>query len=540
MKIFTKIVFDWDGNIVEQESFDYDGPVLQCKGGDSGPPPPTLAEEELTGAQRELIDQQVRQLTDQNDMIEALWPVYSRVLAGEADLSLLNIETAKQLQPLQAELMAQGIDLQSLQIETLKGEIARNKQLEPLILQTVGFERVATGEYRPTTPVQQQITQPSRGLVGGQPLDSPVAPPRTQPTGLMAPTAQPSPTAEPKHDVKWGWYKPKRVSQPFGGETISGYTWAGSGDKSKIPGGEGAIWAPYTGRVRGDRSRGWQPEYESWVPEEYQKQMAGTPVSGAITRHPFYSANELQALSSQVQSGALPAGPPPEPPPERIGGIGGPGAAPTTAPTTAPTAPVSGAGLMTGTGQPEPEMVPEYEYRYKESSSPALEASLEKEEATLRETLSRNLGPDYETSTPGIQAMDTFRKRADLLREESRRSMRGLAAGTLLSLTGRTAAPNINIGTGVMGGNGTGRTGISNILGGAGTGNVMSNITNLSEKLKAERMEPWLYKQGQGAGRSQAMMGGLMGGAQIGTTISPGYGTAIGAGVGLLAGYLLS
>lgn len=30
MKIYTKVVMDWDGNVLEEESYDYDGPVAHC------------------------------------------------------------------------------------------------------------------------------------------------------------------------------------------------------------------------------------------------------------------------------------------------------------------------------------------------------------------------------------------------------------------------------------------------------------------------------------------------------------------------------
>ena len=34
MKVYTKVVMDWDGNVIEEESYDYTGPVAQC--GSSG------------------------------------------------------------------------------------------------------------------------------------------------------------------------------------------------------------------------------------------------------------------------------------------------------------------------------------------------------------------------------------------------------------------------------------------------------------------------------------------------------------------------
>jgi hypothetical protein len=53
--------------------------------------------------------------------------------------------------------------------------------------------------------------------------------------------------------------------------------------------------------------------------------------------------------------------------------------------------------------------------------NPALLTQLEKEEMTLNETLRRNLGTGFETSTPGIEARGEFgRRRSDIL-EASRR-----------------------------------------------------------------------------------------------------------------------
>ena len=46
MNISTRIVLDWDGNTLEQDSFEYSGPVALCGGGGgkgstpSPPPPP--------------------------------------------------------------------------------------------------------------------------------------------------------------------------------------------------------------------------------------------------------------------------------------------------------------------------------------------------------------------------------------------------------------------------------------------------------------------------------------------------------------------
>ena len=36
MKVYTKIVFNWDGEVVEEESFEYEGEILECKGSSGG------------------------------------------------------------------------------------------------------------------------------------------------------------------------------------------------------------------------------------------------------------------------------------------------------------------------------------------------------------------------------------------------------------------------------------------------------------------------------------------------------------------------
>ena len=36
MKVYTKVVLDWDGNVLEEESFQYEGMVAQCGGGSKG------------------------------------------------------------------------------------------------------------------------------------------------------------------------------------------------------------------------------------------------------------------------------------------------------------------------------------------------------------------------------------------------------------------------------------------------------------------------------------------------------------------------
>lgn len=53
--------------------------------------------------------------------------------------------------------------------------------------------------------------------------------------------------------------------------------------------------------------------------------------------------------------------------------------------------------------------------------SPTLERSIAEEEQNLRATLQRRLGPGWETSTTGQQALQDFRKRGTELREQAQR-----------------------------------------------------------------------------------------------------------------------
>lgn len=39
MKIITRAVLDWDGNVLEQDSFEYSGPIAECKSSGSAPAP---------------------------------------------------------------------------------------------------------------------------------------------------------------------------------------------------------------------------------------------------------------------------------------------------------------------------------------------------------------------------------------------------------------------------------------------------------------------------------------------------------------------
>ncbi len=147
MKIYNEVIIDLNGNVIKEDSFMYDGEIIQCKGGGGGPPPPTEAETELTKKQTELLDEQVKQLRKQNELIEELWPTLESYYKGQIDYSQLQLEAAEKLLPLQTELAEQGIELGNIQLEAIKSETERNRALEPVLLEAMGYEKDESGNY---------------------------------------------------------------------------------------------------------------------------------------------------------------------------------------------------------------------------------------------------------------------------------------------------------------------------------------------------------------------------------------------------------
>ena len=67
MKIYERLVMDWDGNVLEEQSFDYQGELALCGGGGGGKgstpsPPPTppkpATEKGTTAAANEAVADQ--------------------------------------------------------------------------------------------------------------------------------------------------------------------------------------------------------------------------------------------------------------------------------------------------------------------------------------------------------------------------------------------------------------------------------------------------------------------------------------------------
>jgi len=68
--------------------------------------------------------------------------------------------------------------------------------------------------------------------------------------------------------------------------------------------------------------------------------------------------------------------------------------------------------------------------------SPALERSIGEQKQLLEEQLSAKLGPNWRQTTPGIQALSEFEKRAEDLREAARRGMMITSANLLTQTAG--------------------------------------------------------------------------------------------------------
>lgn len=146
--------------------------------------------------------------------------------------------------------------------------------------------------------------------------------------------------------------------------------------------------------------------------------------------------------------------------------------------------------------------------------SSALENDISDRENVLRQTLAQKLGSNYETSTPGIQALSEFNKKAEELREQSRLG-------------------EINSGTGLM----------LNQMGfldssAKSTTSMFGNLPNrygAQVQTAATALQPYQYYNGlnaqiamQNANSENQYKSGLMG----------GIGSLMGAGIGAFGNYM--
>lgn len=76
--------------------------------------------------------------------------------------------------------------------------------------------------------------------------------------------------------------------------------------------------------------------------------------------------------------------------------------------------------------------------------SPALESSMQREEAGLENELAAKLGPNWRLSTPATTKLGEFKKRAELVREEARRGMLDTASALSLSQGNKISSNTAN------------------------------------------------------------------------------------------------
>jgi hypothetical protein len=133
---------------------------------------------------------------------------------------------------------------------------------------------------------------------------------------------------------------------------------------------------------------------------------------------------------------------------------------------------------------------------------PALERSLEQEEKTLRDIMGSRLGTGWETSTPGIEAMNDFRQRAEELRYGARRDMMTTAEALSIQRQGAREQQ-------VFGGIGQARAGTMSVA--ELFGQNAAGFSAPMQGMRAERMQV-----GQNKAATQSAMFGA-GGAIVGT-----------------------
>jgi len=73
LKIYTKVVWDYSGNVIEEQSYEYDGPVAEAKG-TVNIPGPTAEERALQTQQTRLLEQQASAFTEQQRIQNLLSP----------------------------------------------------------------------------------------------------------------------------------------------------------------------------------------------------------------------------------------------------------------------------------------------------------------------------------------------------------------------------------------------------------------------------------------------------------------------------------
>ena len=180
MRIWVKCVWDFDGNVIEDESRweEYDGAVAEAKGGSSTTTvdPPTEEETALTVKQTELAEFQLVELRRQVDLQEAEQERLEPLIQQLEELQPLQFELAQQdlqraleLGPIQDELL-------QLELENIKRGGAATPEQEQLIGQAteLGIERGESDIAKFQKDATERIAQELAPALGLRPTDTPV------------------------------------------------------------------------------------------------------------------------------------------------------------------------------------------------------------------------------------------------------------------------------------------------------------------------------------------------------------------------------
>lgn len=161
------------------------------------------------------------------------------------------------------------------------------------------------------------------------------------------------------------------------------------------------------------------------------------------------------------------------------------------------------------------------------SANPALEQQLGEEKQNLENTLSARLGPDWQQTTAGIQAMSEFNRNALSLREASRQEQLSnyssmASTGLQNYLTGQQAPLSY-------------ATGLQNY-----TTGLLNNYNQALQPYQWERQQQYAAalknmeaQQSQSAGIGQFI--GTIGGGALGGYLGGAEGAALGASIGSTA-----
>lgn len=158
---------------------------------------------------------------------------------------------------------------------------------------------------------------------------------------------------------------------------------------------------------------------------------------------------------------------------------------------------------------------------------PALEASLETAEQTLREKLQNQFGPGYETSTPAIQTLEEFRKSSEQLRYGARTGQLTLAEQLGLArreMSGSEQGQDLNIFRGSA-------IGDPAMISG-GIGNVAAGYQNPISTYANNRSQQFQANMFNAQQQSQMLGGfGKLAGMLFGNLMMPGLGGVAAGGV---------